>query len=116
MYQISISIYDLLKTIPLLVSKNIDPQPIISDQDAEYPLVNYAISESTTYSKENKLEYVASIRVYAENYLETLKLVDAIKAGFGASTIQFKYNGTTEPQVDAYGQYYIESNYSFKNK
>ncbi|MFD1292634.1 hypothetical protein ACFQ5N_02190 [Lutibacter holmesii] len=115
MFEISKIIYQLLNSVQLLSDKNIDPQPIISAQSDDYPLVNYAISEGTTYSKENQLQYTASVRIYTDDdYDEALQIADAILEAFKDSAIRFKYNGTQEPQVDAYGQYYTESNYSFK--
>ena len=67
MFEISKIIYQLLNGIQFLTDLNIDPQPIISDQNDKWPLVNYAISQSSTYSKEGKLEYNAGIRIYSDS-------------------------------------------------
>jgi len=113
MEQISETIFALLSANAVLISLNIDVQPIISDQKSEMPLVNYAISELAGITKDRAFPYSISIKVYSETYKQTLQIVDAVKTSFEAVGI-FKYNGTQEPQVDAYGQLYTESNYSLK--
>jgi len=114
MFEASEIIFGILNTWQPLLDLGITIQPIISDDKTEYPFINYAISELPSYSKENKYPYNVSVRVYAEKYGDSLKIIDTIKDAFAAASQPFKYDGTIEPQADVYDQYYTESNYQFK--
>lgn len=114
MFEVSEIIYQILSADATLTGLQINVQPLISSEEDEYPLVNYSVSELAGETKDGLYPYNIAIQIYTNGYNEGLQIADAVKNAIGSSTVKgFRYNGTTT-QVNAYGEYYIESNYQFK--
>lgn len=114
MFEVSEIIFSILNEDAALTALGVDVQPLISDEETPYPLVNYTVSELAGTSKDGAFPYVIAIQIYAKTYGEGLVIADAVKDAIATSTVpNFSYNGTNT-QVNAFGEYYIESNYQFK--
>ena len=113
MFEVSEIIYTILNADATLTALNIEVQPVLSSQESTLPLVNYAVSEDASVTKDVMYPYNISIRVYAESYKQALIISDAVKTAFGNATQQFRYQGTNEPQIDIEEQVYTQSNYKF---
>lgn len=116
MLEVSEIVYSILNASSTLTSLGVDVQPIISSQESDYPVVNYAVSELAGTSKDGAFPYRISVRIYAKTYAQTLQIVDAIYKAIDESEHSngFMYNGTQEPQPDVLEQYYTQTNYSYK--
>ena len=114
MFEVSEIIFSILNNDTKLTNLGIEVQPIISDQESNYPLVNYTVSEDASLTKDKMYPYNIGIRVYATTYKQSLQIIDAVFEAFKNATQKFNYQGTQEPQVDVFNQVYTQSNYKFK--
>ena len=116
MLEVSEIIYSILNGSTFLQDLDVKVQPIIANQETNYPMVNYAIAELAGTTKDGLFPYNISIRIYSTTYRQTLQIADAIYTAIEESEYSngFKYNGTQEPQVDVFEQLYTQSNYQYK--
>jgi hypothetical protein len=114
MFEVSEIIYSILNGNAALMAIAKKISPLVADQKTAMPFVNYAISESASYSKEGKFPYQITISCFAETYNQSLLLAEAVKTAFGASAYQFKYE-SSNPNYSDEGLIYTTSNYQFKN-
>ena len=114
MFEASEIVFAILNGYQPLLDLGVEIQPIISDEETNYPFVNYVISESGKLTKDNGFTYSISIQIYSKKYNVSCKIADAIKDAFGAAEQYFKYEGTNQPQANVFGEMYTESNYQFK--